>query len=338
MECSEGTQLLNLATGTVLLTGATGYIGAHLLDALSRGGYDVKLLLRKKSAACRFPGATFHFGDLTDATSLEGIEKNINIVLHCAGMLGKWGMPEDRIREVNVNGVINLMNRFRGQTLHRFIHLSAGGVTGPVPGLTSVDETYKCHPATSYERTKFEGEQEVLSAFGNRGLPAVVVRPTFTYGPGDPHKLGLFKAINKGRFLFINGGKSVNHPVFIDDAIAGILLAMQAGRPGEVYIIGGSRPVTKRELAYTIADALEVSRPRINIPRWVAQSGAFVLEAAGRIAHFEPMLTGSRVVMMSENFGYSIAKAQNELGYNPQVSLQEGIQLTADSYVATKAL
>jgi nucleoside-diphosphate-sugar epimerase len=211
------------------------------------------------------------------------------------------------------------------------VHLSAGGVTGPVEE-TSVDETYDCRPATPYERTKLAGERSVLARSRELGIPAAVVRPTFTYGPGDPHKLALFRAVRRGRFAFIDGGRSVLHPVFVDDAVSGILLALERARPGEVYIVGGERPVSKRELVETIAAALGVRPPSISLPRALAWPVASLLEPAGRLLGFEPVLTRSRVMMMGDNFGYSIAKARRELGYAPRVDLATGIRRTVAAY------
>ncbi len=251
--------------------------------------------------------------------------------MHCAGILGKWGTPEALLHDVNVRGSINILMRFEGVPLERYVHLSAGGVTGPVKQ-GFVDETYLCKPATAYERTKLLAEQKVLELSARVGIPATVVRPTFTYGPGDPHKIGLFRAVQKGHYAFIGDGESVNHPVFVEDLVSGIRLVIDKGRAGEIYIIGGERPVTKRELVDTIADALGVKRPGIHLPRWLAVIAAFKLELLGRLLGFEPILTRSRVMMMADNFGYSIAKARDELGYLPQTDLGEGIAKTVRSY------
>jgi len=170
------------------------------------------------------------------------------------------------------------------------------------------------------------------------GIPASVVRPTFTYGPGDPHKIALFRAVKRGRYAFIGDGESVNHPVYLDDVIHGLLLALEQARDGEVYIVGGPRPVTKRELVCTIADALGVRRPFLRIPRWVATPAAVTLELLGRTLGFEPILTRSRVMMMADDFGYSIEKARRELGYEPRTELAEGLGKTIDSYVESGLL
>ncbi len=315
----------------VLVTGATGFIGGYLVRALCEAGYPVRALVRNEARAPTAPGVELYTGDLLRPDSLVGIEQGVEVVVHCASILGKWGTPNALLHDVNVQGSINLLARFEGIALRRYVHLSAGGVTGPVrQGF--VDETYVCKPATPYEKTKLLAEQQVLKLSRRMGIPATVVRPTFTYGPGDPHKIGLFRAVKTGRYAFIGDGESVNHPVFVEDLVSGIRLVLDKGRTGEVYIIGGERPVTKRELVDTIADTLGVKRPTLRIPRWLAVAVAWKLEALGRLLRFEPILTRSRVMMMADNFGYSIAKARDELGYAPQTDLGQGIAMTIRSY------
>lgn len=314
-----------------LVTGATGFIGGRLATAWLRRGHAVRVLVRRDSRAGELEGAERFTGDLCDPASLAGVEDGIDVVVHCAGMLGKWGTAEDELRAVNVDGPLNLLRRFAGRET-RFVHLSAGGVTGPVPTKV-VDETYEPRPATPYERTKWQAERRVLALARELGVPATVVRPTFTYGPGDPHKLALFRAVRRGRFAFIGDGESVLHPVYVDDLLAGIDLAVERGRVGETYIVGGEHPVTKNELIFTIADALGAPHPRLRVPRRLAWTLAGLLETAGRVTGREPILTRSRVMMMGDNFGYSIHKARHELGYVPMTGLKRGIRLTVDAYV-----
>jgi len=318
--------------GKVLVTGATGFIGGKLVPLLQQAGYAVRVLVRDPARASRLDDVELFPADLLDPASLAGIEEGIDVVVHGASMLGKWGSDPGLLYELNARGAVELLKRFRDRPLERYIHLSAGGVTGPLKA-RSVDESHPCMPATAYERTKYEAERAVLELSRELAIPLTVVRPTFTYGPGDPHKIALFRAVKRGRYVFIGGGESVNHPVFIDDLVRGILLAIERGRVGEVYIVGGERPVTKRELVFAIADALGARRPRINIPRWFASISAWTLELAGHLLRFEPILTRSRVMMMADNFGYSIAKARDELGYAPQTDLRRGIELTVRSYV-----
>lgn len=321
----------------VLVTGATGFIGSHLAARLRESGYAVRALVRGRRQAGRLAGLELFEGDLLRPESLAGLESDVDHVFHCASILGKWGTDEAEIREVNVQGALNVLARFENSGVRRYVHLSAGGVTGPM-GPEPADESYDCRPATVYERTKLEGERQVLKRAAEVGVPAVVARPTFTYGPGDPHKLALFRAILRGRYAFIGDGESVNHPVFIEDLLDGLLRVVERGRPGEVYIVGGPRPVTKRELVHTIADTLGVKRPGLQIPVAFARPVAAVLELLGRTFGFEPVLTRSRIMMMADNFGYSIEKARKELGYEPAHDLLEGIGLTVSDYRRTGKL
>jgi len=315
----------------VLVTGAAGFIGRNVVSSLLERGTAVRVLVRDARRTESLGSSEVVVGDLTQPDTLAGIERGVQTVIHCAARLGKWGTGEEELYEVNVRGSINLLERFRDAKLHRFVHVSAGGVTGPLAG-KDADETYECRPATPYERTKLEGERQVLQRAGETGIPVVVVRPTFTYGPGDPHKLALFRAIKRGRFAFIGNGESVNHPVYVDDVVAGILLAAARGEAGQVYIIGGPRPVTKRELVRVMAEALGVAPPRLRVPRRLGWWAAIAMELLGRTAGFEPILTRSRVMMMGDDFGYSIEKAKRELGYAPETGLEAGIAATVRAY------
>lgn len=325
------------APRSFLVTGATGFIGGRLVQALVGAGSTVRVLVREPHRWQPVAGVRVLEGDLLRPETLAGAADGAEVVVHCAGLLGKWGTDDSQLHAVNVGGTVQLLESCAGPALHRFVHLSAGGVSGPTER-REVDERYACRPATAYERSKLEAERAVLARSQELGLSATVVRPTFTYGPGDPHKLALYRAIRNRRYAFIGDGESVNHPVFVDDLIRGILLAVERARSGEVYIIGGPEPVTKREMAYAIADALRVRRPSLCIPRPLAAAAAPPLEALGRLFGFEPLLTRSRVMMMAGNFGYSIEKARRELGYEPRVTLREGIALTINSYMQSGCL
>lgn len=318
----------------VLVTGATGFIGLHLVKTLVKNGHRVRCLVRKTSDVSelkKLKNIEFFYGDIADQRTLNGINEDISAVFNVAGLLGKWNSTDQDLAPVNVGGVKNLIEEFKNSKIKKFIHFSAGGVTGPVKGGLT-DENYPCRPSTPYERTKYEGEKIALELGKKYNLPVVVIRPTFTYGPGDPHKLSLFKLAKAGFFVFVGNGESLNHPVFIDDLIQGALLAFERGKPREVYIIGGERPVSKKELINTIAKFLNTKLKAIHIPYYLANIAALMMEAGAKILRFEPILTKSRVSMMGNNWGCDISKAMRELGYDPKVSLGEGIRRTIGWY------
>jgi nucleoside-diphosphate-sugar epimerase len=172
----------------------------------------------------------------------------------------------------------------------------------------------------------------MVSVYAATGTPVLIARPEFIYGPGDTHVLGLFKAIQKGRFFFIGNGLNMCHPTFIDDAVDGMLRCLEQGKPGEIYHITGPRPVTFHELAATIADILNVPTPHTRIPRSLAMIGATSFEILSKITRKSPPLSRTGVAFFSEDRRFSWAKAERELNYRPQYDLQEGIETTIAWY------
>jgi len=318
----------------ILVTGGTGFIGKHLLKCLTEQGHFCRCLVRKNSNIVSIKNVSnveFFYGDISQSETLTNVCKGIDIVINSAGILGKWDSTVEQLRPVNAYGILNLFNEIKKNNVGYIVHLSAGGVTGPVQG-PPADETYTCKPISPYEQTKLEGERNAIRLWKKYKLPIVVARPTFTYGAGDPHKLPLFKAIKKGHFIFIGSGRSTNHPVYIDDLVNGIMLLIEKRPVGELFILGGPRPVSKKELVNTIGEELRVKTNFLHIPRWLASSIAVGMVTFARILNFEPILAPSRVRMMADNWGYSIKKAKRELGYSPQIDLKKGIALTIKSY------
>jgi len=319
--------------GRLLITGATGFIGQQLAQYYQGSAWDLRLLVRDASRASKDAAKLGEIipGDIAKPETLPAAVNGVDAIIHSAGILGQWGSPYRRLYEVNVGGVGNLVRAAAEFGVKRFVHLSAGGVTGPLRE-QFVDESYLPAPRTDYERSKWEGERLALSLSRELNLSLIVVRPTFAYGPGDPHKLKFFQAINKGRLFFIGDGLSTIHPVYIDDLLAGIDLALQSNIRGETFIIGGNRPVNKRELVWSIAAALGRRKPEMRIPVWLGEVLARGCELGADIFGYSPPLTQSRVLMLSRNWGYSIEKARNRLGYSPKVDLREGLRLTIQWY------
>jgi nucleoside-diphosphate-sugar epimerase len=160
----------------------------------------------------------------------------------------------------------------------------------------------------------------------------VIARPGFIYGPGDRHVLGLFKAIHSGRFFYIDGGRHWCHPTFIADAVAGMLVCLSRGRPGEVYHIVGPAPVTFRELGKTIATKLGVRAPWLSLPRRAAAAFARGSEIVGPAIGRTPPLTRTGVAFFGEDRIFSRKKICDELGFTPQNDLAVGIAQTVGWY------
>ena len=233
----------------ILITGATGFIGSHLTKELCKQGYNCRCLVQNIEKAKEifkdYEGIEFVVGDVTKPETLKHLNKRIDCIINLVGLLAKWNSTEKELRAINTDAPVNLMRHLSDKGIRHFIQISAGGVTGPVYG-SPADENYICNPLTLYEKTKYLGEIDTTKFCEKYNIPYTIIRPTFTYGPGDPHKVGLFKLVNKGLILNFGGGNSTNHPVYIDDLIDGILLSMKKGGNNQTYIIGGKRPITRK--------------------------------------------------------------------------------------------
>jgi nucleoside-diphosphate-sugar epimerase len=317
----------------VLVTGATGFTGAHLVRDLVRRGHSVRALARNAERAKTLPAETdVVVGDVTDAAVVERAVHGCEVVYHLAASFREAGIPDSRYREVHVDATRRLLEAARAAGVGRFVHCSTIGVHGHIDR-PPADETCPHNPGDIYQQTKSEGERVALSFAREHGFPVSVIRPATIYGPGDLRLLKLFRAIAKRRFAMIGRGEVFLHMVHVDDLVRGFLLA--AERPeavGEVFIIGGDQYVTLNELSERIAQVWQVPPPRLHVPVWPFYLAGALCEAICVPLRVEPPIFRRRVAFFTKSRGFSIGKARRLLGYSPQVGLQDGLQQTAAWY------
>jgi nucleoside-diphosphate-sugar epimerase len=320
---------------TILVTGATGFLGSALVTELVKQQQPVRVLVRdEQKARAQFGDAvTVVRGEITDAPRVREAVEGANIIYHFVGRLYHPSVPAELYRETHVEGTRILLDACREQSqLQRIVHCSTTGVHGAT-GRTPAAEDAPFAPTNPYEATKLEGELLALKAHKEQGLPVSVVRPGLVYGPGDLHLLGFFVSIKKGRPALIDGGRALIHPVYIDDMTSAFLLA--AERPeaiGRSYNIAGDRPVTFRELATAIAHALGRELPPGSIPLWLANLASDIFALIPGFQGERAPLTRSRVKFLTNSRVYVIDRARKELGYSPAVNLEKGMELTAAWY------
>ncbi len=317
----------------VFITGATGLLGAGLARALAQGGAEIHALARPTSDRSSLDDIpiNWHEGDVTAPTNLSGAMVGTSWIIHAAGRLGEVGVSEQVYNRLHVEGTRNVMAAALATgSQPRVLHVSSAGVLGPNRGGPAAEDAPYA-PTNPYERSKAAAEHVALE-FTSQGLPVVICRPGFVYGPGDRHVLGLFQAVHRGRFFSIDGGRHYCHPTFIADAVAGMLLCLRRGRPGSIYHITGLRPVTFRELGETVASVLGVRPPWISVPRWSAMLGAIGFEVLRRVSGWKPPLSRTGVAFFSEDHIYSWQRAHDELGYTPAYDLATGVARTIAWY------
>jgi nucleoside-diphosphate-sugar epimerase len=296
-------------------------------------GTQVRILARPTSDLWRLRGiqAEVVRGDVLAPETLPPAMDGVDVVYHLAGMLGGEPVPDQAYRKLHVEGTGNVLRTAQEVGVGRFVHVSSPGVLGPIDDAPA-DEDRPHTPSNIYEATKSEGEKLALAFAEREHLSLTVVRPEFVYGPGDTHVLGLFRAIQKGRFFFVGSGENLVHPTFVDDAVQGMLLCAQLGRAERVYHVAGPEPVSIRRLVAAMAGAVGVRAPRLRLPKGLATIGAVGLEWAARLVPFRPPLSRGAINFFTETRAFSTARAEAELGYRAQVSLEEGMRRTVAWY------
>jgi nucleoside-diphosphate-sugar epimerase len=327
----------------VLITGGTGFIGSRLGLRCLTDGHSVRILGQENTAAessnrklLEEKGARIRLASVTRKELLPELLEGIDVVYHLAAAQHEVNVPDERFREVNVQGTANLLEAGVAAGVRRFVHGSTIGVYGQ--GMEGrIDENSPLQPDNIYGKTKLEGENIVLS-FKDR-LPVVILRIPETYGPGDRKLLKLFKAIRKGVFFMIGDGKNLHHLIHIDDLIDAFSLA--AERPdaiGNIFVVAGEEPVTTNEMVAVIAERMGTRIPGFHVPLSPLMLLANLMETACQPFGIKPPIYPRRMDFFRKNFAYSLEKSKNILGFQPKISFREGISSTADWYSSMNLL
>ncbi len=301
-----------------LVTGGTGFIGSHVVRALLDRGYRVRALVRPGSDRANLAGLEVEFveGDVRDFRSVQAAVQGCSLVFHVAALYSFWVRPRTLIDEVNVEGTRNVLQAAFEAGVERVVHTSSVAALGLRPDGRPADETVRPSPNTligDYKRSKFLA-QEVALDFARRGLPVVVVNPSFPVGPGDrkPTPTGqVILDFLRGRMpAYVDGGLNV---VAVEDVGVGHVLAAERGKPGELYILGGEN-LSMREFFQILADVSGQPAPRIRLPAAPLLPLAYLSAGWATLTGKVPRLTPDTARMARHRMFYDPGKAIRELG------------------------
>jgi nucleoside-diphosphate-sugar epimerase len=320
----------------VLVTGGTGFVGSHLVRRLLAQGHQVVSLDKNPGlfdVELQSAGATLLSGSVTDKDQVDRAVGGCELVYHLASPFGDILQPDRAYWDIEVNGTRNVLEAAQRHGVRRVVHCSTQGVHGIIdrpPG----NEDSPVAPRDYYCYSKVEGER-VCQEFIANGMDIVIVRPTSVYGPGDTRGwLKLYRMVAGGWFHMIGNGKTLNHPVYVENLVDIFeLVADNSAARGRIYLAGDEESVTLTELVQKVGTTLGSNVRIIRFPWYrLAWLAASAVEIVAKKIGTKPPVFRRRLSWFKTNRAFRIDRAKNELGYHQRVTLSDGLARTAFWY------
>ena len=318
----------------ILVTGATGFLGHHLVPFLIAHGHGVRALVRRASQWQFLAdlGVELAWGDTRDAASVDAALPGCHAVIHGAGLFRFWGRRED-FYSVNVLGTYHVLDAARRADVERFIHISTIAVVGhPKPGVL-IDEAHLCAPADAYMRSKLDGEWLAREYHQAHGLPAIILRPGAYYGPWGHYafnRLFFEDPFIKGLPVQIHGGRHFTFPIYLPDLAAVIHIALSQGRPGAIYNVSGPS-LTHREINATISQITGIYPHWINVPAPAILLFARLWTALSNLTRHEPYYPINMAPYVFYDWVVDSSEAARDLSFRP-TPFEIGARATVEWY------
>lgn len=326
---------------TCLVTGGAGYLGRHLVDALLERGCTVRVLDVAPSPGDR-PGLVWFQGDIQNEADLAAACEGVDALFHTAAIIEPLTYAPrafaEHVRDVNVEGTRRLVELATKRGVKRFVHTSSI-ITAYGQDCVGGDERGPYSTATDlYSSTKVDAERLVLAANNPGAMLTCAIRPGGIYGPGERALLvgPMVRAVKQGVPIIMFGSKSsLMDYSYIDNVVDAQLRAAERlyeGSPvcGQAYFVTDGSPMNTGEFSRELVCRMGIEAPSLRIPGPVARTMARVFERAFQVlGKPKPPFSLVNVDLCAQDYYFSIRKAQDELGYGPAVSLQEGLQRTA---------
>ncbi|NIA07867.1 MAG: NAD-dependent epimerase/dehydratase family protein [Actinobacteria bacterium] len=328
-----------------MVTGGTGLLGSHIVEHLVRAGKKVRALVRKGSDTKWLesqPDVELAFGHLEDKEALNKACQGIEVVYHSAAKVGDWGDWED-FEKITIDGTRLLLEAACQAKVKRFIHISSiSGYGHPDGQNLTLDETsplgQNLYRWSYYTKSKVAAEGLVRKAHAEQGLAITIIRPSWLFGERDRVTVKrVVKAIRSGTMKIIGDGTNRLNAIYAGNVAQACLLAAEKEAAiGQAYNISNNGVITQQELFDTYAKYLDCEPISKHVPFGLAYRAAFMMEVLWKLFHSKkpPLLTRYAAWLMGRKVYFSIEKAQKELGWEPEISYEEGIRRTVQWYRA----
>ncbi|MEM2599947.1 MAG: NAD-dependent epimerase/dehydratase family protein [Thermoproteota archaeon] len=323
----------------ILVTGASGFLGGHLVEEMVSKGYSVIGMVRKSSdtSLLRSLGVELRIGDLTDPESLNRATGNIDIVVHLAAYYTFFGKKE-MYRRVNVEGTRLLLEAALRNGVKRFVYCSSTEAIGPVKN-TPAEEDSPPNPSYEYGRSKLEAEK-IVRSYGEKGFEYTILRPSGIYGPRNVDDISYWFITAFARNalptrIIVGDGRNLIQFAHVKDVVQGFLLALEKLETSrnQTYFISEDRAYTYLEVYEILSELCNRPPPRIHVPPILAKTFVTPVELLNRLrGRVDFTWKTSTVNDLTSNRAYSIRKAMRELGFKPKYNLKTGLRETIEWY------
>jgi dihydroflavonol-4-reductase len=316
-----------------LVTGGTGFVGAHVARALLAGGRSVRCLVRPSSRRENLTGLAVEIveGDLSEPASLERATAGVSTLFHCAADYRLWTRDPDELYRANVAGTDNVLAAAAQAGVSRVVYTSSVGALGLAPDGGAADETTPVARNSvigHYKRSKFDAER-VAESWAARGLPVVIVNPSTPVGELDikPTPTGqmIVDFLNRRIPAYVDTGLNL---IDVRDVARGHLAAAERGRVGEKYILG-NRNMTLKEILDTLAGITGIPAPSVRLPHAIPLAVAAAATAFARLTGRPPRVSLESVRMSQHRMFFDAGKAVRELSL-PQTPVEEALSRAVD--------
>jgi len=329
-----------------LITGATGFIGRRLLKKLLAEDRDICCLIRNSSniSDLESKGIGFMYGDIKNFSSIQKALNDVDVIYHLAADANPSNYRPYEDYEINVIGTENILKAAMDKnSIKKIVFMSSIAATGPSRDGNLLDENSKMEPITNYGISKVNAENIANEYYRKYNIPIVIIRPPMVYGIGDKDWIGFFQMIkNAGendRKLFVPGHhKNLFDFCYVDNLVEGIVLAEKSNETiGKTYFLTDRKTYTIEEILIAVSKAYGVNVPKKFYSEKFMIGLAKILDKLGKIFHFDGPISERDIKWMTTNYWIcNSKKAEEEFGYNPSISLEEGIKRTVNWYQNNK--
>ncbi|MGA9117814.1 MAG: NAD-dependent epimerase/dehydratase family protein [Bacteroidota bacterium] len=320
----------------ILVTGATGFIGSHLVGLLLSKGHQVRCLVRKSSNLVWLKDLSveYVYGDMFDDAALRQAVAGVHYVYHSAGLTK--AKTQEEYYQANSEGTRRLLQATAevAPGLQRFLHVSSQAAAGPSPTRMPIDEAVDPHPITTYGRSKFQSELECRAFDGK--VKYTICRPPVVYGPRDKDVFEFFHTMSRGLQPMVGMQDTYVSLIHVRDLVRGLVMAAESERSiGQTYFISSTGVYSWKELGNITREALGKSALRLRIPVFGIYTVSAVAEVLARFSTKPALLNLEKARDMVQRYWTcDAAKAKKDFGFEQEISLPDGVIDTVRWYRA----